>query len=482
MTRLWHVSLQSLGLGALLSLATIGTAFGANYNVFESIPAASLSLLFASIGMIAGSKLPKYFPKMMERNNCLYLLVVYGALCILGIAALFCVTNDFLRTLGVCIAAFGSAGIAFFVFRIAGRLDYHEQSLYMVLAFAECGILISIFALFLRTLVLPVSLFLCMFVVLHSANQYISLGINPQRDAKNENNFTTEETFVFSPVALFTTGITGFIWTGTASNLLMCDTDSTQGFEIFGACLLLTSLIMLIDRVTGPRLGEDFLLKVFSLFAFFFLIVLPTTEGLAKILIACLSVTLFTCDVIVNLLAIAEVARFNQISQALSFGKSLFYFFMGGSLGAILFAGVLPLLEQPFVIFISDALFFFILAMNIFVFKNNFPGSPEDATIVVVPVPLSVKDVEEDNSSVADQRSCWKKQADYIADEYHLTSRQKEVFNMLLKGRNAQFIAEDFVISYSTAKAHIHNIYTKLGIHSQQELISLVENASPPNP
>ena len=46
---------------------------------------------------------------------------------------------------------------------------------------------------------------------------------------------------------------------------------------------------------------------------------------------------------------------------------------------------------------------------------------------------------------------------------------------MLVRGRNAPYIAETFVISISTAKAHIHNIYRKLDVHSQQELINIVE-------
>ena len=53
---------------------------------------------------------------------------------------------------------------------------------------------------------------------------------------------------------------------------------------------------------------------------------------------------------------------------------------------------------------------------------------------------------------------------------------------MLVRGRNAQYVADKFFISNSTAKAHIHNIYRKLDIHSQQELINLVENAEDPAP
>lgn len=63
----------------------------------------------------------------------------------------------------------------------------------------------------------------------------------------------------------------------------------------------------------------------------------------------------------------------------------------------------------------------------------------------------------------------------YILDSFNLTPRQKEVFEMLAKGRNAAYISEYYYISYSTAKTHIHNLYNKLGVHSQQEMITLIE-------
>ena len=52
----------------------------------------------------------------------------------------------------------------------------------------------------------------------------------------------------------------------------------------------------------------------------------------------------------------------------------------------------------------------------------------------------------------------------------------------LAQGRNASHIAQRFTISTHTAKSHIYNIYNKLGIHSQQELLDIVdaEGASAP--
>lgn len=64
-----------------------------------------------------------------------------------------------------------------------------------------------------------------------------------------------------------------------------------------------------------------------------------------------------------------------------------------------------------------------------------------------------------------------------VAARYDLTSRQAEVLLCLAQGRNASYVAQKFTISSHTAKSHIYNIYNKLGIHSQQELLDIVEAA-----
>lgn len=62
-----------------------------------------------------------------------------------------------------------------------------------------------------------------------------------------------------------------------------------------------------------------------------------------------------------------------------------------------------------------------------------------------------------------------------LAAEFGLTPREAEVFAMLARGRNREYIEESLVVSRNTVKAHVKHIYAKLGIHSHQELIDLVE-------
>lgn len=62
-----------------------------------------------------------------------------------------------------------------------------------------------------------------------------------------------------------------------------------------------------------------------------------------------------------------------------------------------------------------------------------------------------------------------------VAENAALTPRETEVLCFMAKGRNAKYIASQLYISERTVKTHGYHIYQKLGIHSQQELIDLVE-------
>ncbi len=63
-----------------------------------------------------------------------------------------------------------------------------------------------------------------------------------------------------------------------------------------------------------------------------------------------------------------------------------------------------------------------------------------------------------------------------IVDEYRLTSQEGNVLELLAKGRNARSVSEEMSVSLNTAKSHMRSLYAKLGIHSQQELVKLVDD------
>lgn len=65
-----------------------------------------------------------------------------------------------------------------------------------------------------------------------------------------------------------------------------------------------------------------------------------------------------------------------------------------------------------------------------------------------------------------------------VAQRHRLTARETEVFELLARGRTSPVIQEKLVLSHNTVKTHVRHIYAKLDVHSQQELISMVEEAT----
>lgn len=62
-----------------------------------------------------------------------------------------------------------------------------------------------------------------------------------------------------------------------------------------------------------------------------------------------------------------------------------------------------------------------------------------------------------------------------LAAQHGLTARETEVFSYLARGRDVGFIEQELFISRNTVNTHRKNLYRKLGIHTQQELLSLIE-------
>ena len=61
-----------------------------------------------------------------------------------------------------------------------------------------------------------------------------------------------------------------------------------------------------------------------------------------------------------------------------------------------------------------------------------------------------------------------------MAATFGLTPRETEILELLAEGQRPPQIAEKLVISVSTARTHVKNLYAKVGAHSQIEVSDLV--------
>ena len=68
-----------------------------------------------------------------------------------------------------------------------------------------------------------------------------------------------------------------------------------------------------------------------------------------------------------------------------------------------------------------------------------------------------------------------------LGAQHGLTEREQETLELLVQGMGSRDIATELVISPQTAKTHRKNIYAKMQVHSQQELIDLAEQYELPS-
>lgn len=62
-----------------------------------------------------------------------------------------------------------------------------------------------------------------------------------------------------------------------------------------------------------------------------------------------------------------------------------------------------------------------------------------------------------------------------LAEQYGLTVREQEILFLLACGYRPRDIGEKLVIAISTARTHIQRIYAKFAVHSERELLDLVQ-------
>ena len=57
-------------------------------------------------------------------------------------------------------------------------------------------------------------------------------------------------------------------------------------------------------------------------------------------------------------------------------------------------------------------------------------------------------------------------------EEYHLSSREKEILSLMMESYNYKTIADKTFISYETVRTHVKNIYKKLHVTSRSEAVT----------
>lgn len=433
----------------------------------EFVPSNTLWIVFAAVAALAGLLICAFCADGLEAWGPTKLMVVASLTSFFGFLVFEYRPHVVVAVLGLCCLV---TGFVLFVMLLGKNLAVTEnvdRLPFLATAVVVCGLFIAI-SIGLAEWAKP--LFIACLPLLTMAHMYVVSRERDDNDYEFMGLAESRETFSLKKHALATTGITGMVWGIAFALLARSNGEAFLGIEGFplSSCLIAIAFVLggsLFLVFARPRNGisEYMLLRSFALFAFIGIAPLPFVAEQTYPWFGFYLLLVFTFSNIVCYSAISELARFMQMSPYWVWGISLFWYLVGSIIG---FLAIDYAIDAGALAITSFVLLLIIIAGRSFVFADNYPMEESDPIEIGVAI-----------SQAEHEPTIWRKKLDKVASDFGLTARQVEVFRLLVRGRNAQHIAEQFVISNSTAKAHIHNIYQKLDIHSQQELIDLVENA-----
>lgn len=181
------------------------------------------------------------------------------------------------------------------------------------------------------------------------------------------------------------------------------------------------------------------------------------------------------CFSVLTYFLIAAVGSRNPVGALSTSAFALAAGWLGIGCGALLVQGIekLGALDGSALLWSVAIVTFLFMAYN-FVSMKGF--SFEEAISGVRPAhPVSAlpEYTAEDRDVPYPNEAC-----DKTIARFGLTPREGDVLHLLARGRTSPVIQEKLFLSHNTVKTHVRHIYTKLNIHSQQELIDIVERGN----
>lgn len=111
--------------------------------------------------------------------------------------------------------------------------------------------------------------------------------------------------------------------------------------------------------------------------------------------------------------------------------------------------------------------------VNLFRSENLGDFSDKDMYILDI-LKLHICNIIENlNLSVKNNKDLVKVSEEFI-DKYDLSPREKEIVELMNSGYSNADIAQNLIISISTVKKHVYNIYSKVGVKSRTQLLAQI--------
>lgn len=172
-----------------------------------------------------------------------------------------------------------------------------------------------------------------------------------------------------------------------------------------------------------------------------------------------------------------------RLPAVVVFGTGRGLFMAGCGLGWMLGSTVLPLIDEgtpTTVLFIAMAGIMLLLALGLFSEKDYerlfSPVSEEELSLEDL-FDLDRRQRELESGPKTEKRGRFSRAIEAVSQKYALSARESEVLRCLAMGYGSDRIADTMQVKVNTVRAHTHNVYVKLDVHSREELMRLVDDA-----
>lgn len=232
-----------------------------------------------------------------------------------------------------------------------------------------------------------------------------------------------------------------------------------MGIEASVACLLVNGIIGAVVLVYALRLGKNFGYSTANL------AIIPIA-GFAQCMIAVLQIRFlpvsFFCMrfayVLFDVMLWLQLPKvFERIGTIRTFLVARLFLEGSAAVGIVVREA---LTHTGFLVFdlVALAVVAFLLVALTLSFHGGVIGSVWD----LMPEPLT-------------HTGKFRAACEAIAERYGLTPREAEVMRLVMRGRSGAYVQENLFISKSTFQTHMRNLYKKLDVHTNQELLDLLE-------
>ena len=181
------------------------------------------------------------------------------------------------------------------------------------------------------------------------------------------------------------------------------------------------------------------------------------------------------CGFCMLLIGLAEIAYRQRVRPVAVFGMGFAALYAGYSLGGFVGVYLAQFADSITGLLLGCSLLALVcIGIALWWLFNERSGTSPFAAIAA----LAADATTDAASASVSLEECYDQAVSRIRETYGLSPRETEVLSLLARGRSSTYISDTLYISLNTTKKHIQHIYKKLGIHSNQEAIDLVDDQS----